>query len=99
MIKIMKNAVTKEGLELLIKSVEHIHHDNKVTVCFFTLLNGFKVTGTSGVVDRANFKEDIGEKYAYEAAFNKLWELEGYRLQWQILLTGEDGRGTLGTPD
>ncbi len=76
--------VTEEHLQNLIESVSYHHEDSKVTVCFITLKNGFKVTGTSGVVNRADFDPKIGEKYAYENAFNQLWALEGYRLQWEL---------------
>ncbi len=80
----MQKTVTREGIEALIEKVEYHHHENQVSVCFITLKNGFKVTGISGVVDTSFFKAEIGEKYAYENAFNKIWELEGYRLQWEI---------------
>ena len=39
-------------------------------------------------VDPRNFRQEIGEKYgtqkAAEAAKNKLWELEGYRLAYEV---------------
>lgn len=80
--------ITQEYLESLIESVSYHHEDNKVSVCFITLKNGFKVTaGTSGVVNRIDFDSLIGEKYAYENAFNQLWALEVYRLQWELYIT------------
>jgi hypothetical protein len=39
------------------------------------------VTGTSACVDPANFNQATGEHYAFEKAFEKLWDLEGYLLK------------------
>ncbi len=82
--KKMETYVTQERIESLIDKVSYHHEDNKASVCFITLKNGFIVTGISGVVDKTNFNKEMGEKYAYQNAFNKIWELEGYRLQWEI---------------
>ena len=49
-----------------------------------TLKNGFEVLGKSGVVDKSKFDLALGSKYAKEDAINKMWELEGYRLQCEI---------------
>jgi len=35
-------------------------------------------------VDPAKFNQALGEKYAYEDAINKMWELEGYLLSNEI---------------
>lgn len=51
------------------------------TVCQLTLKNGYTVTGTSACVDPTKFNKALGEKYAYEKAFDKVWELEGYLLR------------------
>lgn len=55
-----------------------------VTICIIILENGFKVEGVSACVDPANYNEDIGRKCAYENAFNKIWELEGYMLRQSL---------------
>lgn len=52
-----------------------------VTICFIILENDFKVEGISACVDPAMYDEEKGQAYAYENAFNKLWELEGYMLR------------------
>lgn len=51
------------------------------TVCQITLENGFTLIGTSGCVDPKNYNQALGEKYAYEKAFEQLWALEGYLLR------------------
>lgn len=48
------------------------------TLCVLTLKNGYTVTGTSGCIDPTIFAEDLGERIAFDNAFNKLWEILGY---------------------
>lgn len=55
-----------------------------VTICIIILENGFKVEGVSACVDPANYDEKIGRECAYENAFNKIWELEGYMLRQSL---------------
>lgn len=52
-----------------------------VTICIIILENGFKVEGVSACVDPANYNEQKGRECAYENAFNKIWEVEGYLLR------------------
>jgi hypothetical protein len=53
----------------------------KSMVCELTLENGFTVRGDSACVSKENFNFDIGKEISRENARNKVWELEGYRLQ------------------
>lgn len=55
-----------------------------VTLCIIILENGFKVEGVSACVDPANYDESKGRECAYENAFNKIWELEGYMLRQSL---------------
>ena len=52
-----------------------------VTICIIILENGFKVEGVSACVDLANYNEEKGRECAYENAFEKIWEVEGYLLR------------------
>jgi len=52
-----------------------------VTTCYIIMENGFKVEGVSACVDPANYDETLGRSCAYENAFEKLWQLEGYLLK------------------
>lgn len=54
------------------------------TYCVIILENDFKVTGESACVDPAIYDEQKGRQYAYEKAFDKIWEKEGYLLR-QVL--------------
>lgn len=78
--------LTKEYLDSLIIDAEYttIH---PVTICCLTLRSGFKVIGKSAVLDPEKFNAEIGQKVAYEDAFNQLWELEGYH---QKAMTGNN---------
>lgn len=55
-----------------------------VTYCVIILENGFKVEGVSACVDPTIYDEWKGRQYAYENAFNKIWELEGYLLKQNL---------------
>lgn len=66
-------------LKNLIEREDYTRHESSTTtVCFLTLKSGFVVTGQSACIDPANFNEEIGQRCAYDNAFDKLWELEGY---------------------
>lgn len=88
----MINAITEEILHDKITSTEYAPMGRKTTVCVLTLVNGFEVVGTSACVDPSNFDFEIGKKYAFEDAFNKLWELEGYRLQNDLYITKQSDK-------
>ena len=71
--------LTPAILKNLIEREDYTRHESSTTtVCFLTLKNGFVVTGQSACIDPANLNEEIGRTVAYDDAFDKLWELEGY---------------------
>ena len=78
-------SLNREKLEALV-SHTHYHHvpDTTTTICAITLKNGFTVVGESACIDPNNFDQIIGQKIAYENAFEKLWQLEGYRIKSQL---------------
>lgn len=51
------------------------------TICRILLQNGFSVIGTSACVDPKEYNQALGEKYAFEKAFEEIWALEGYLLK------------------
>ena len=55
-----------------------------LTACVLTLENGFAVTGESACSSPENYSQEIGEKFAFENAFNKIWMLEGYLLNEKL---------------
>ncbi|MBR0573691.1 MULTISPECIES: Gp49 family protein [Pasteurellaceae] len=80
----MKNYLTKEYLESLVVKTEYHRLTQSLTVCVLTLKNGFEVLGQSAVADPNNYNQEIGENIAYEDAFGKIWQLEGYFLKTKI---------------
>lgn len=53
--------------------------DSTMTICTLTTISGYIVTGESACLDKADYDESLGDKYAFEQARDKLWELETYR--------------------
>ena len=73
--------VTKEALQAKIGSIDYVvMPDGRTTVCQLTMQNGFTVRGESSCVSVENFNKALGEKYAYEKAFDAAWAFEGYLL-------------------
>lgn len=71
--------VTKESIEQKITRVDFVRHET-LTICIITMMSGFKEIGRAAPADPANYDAQVGERYAYEDAFRKLWHLEGYLL-------------------
>lgn len=77
------NKLTTKYLNSLVDNVEYVHQ-GLLTICTITLKNGFQLVGTSACVSKDNYNVQIGRNIAYENAFAKLWELEGYALKQRI---------------
>jgi hypothetical protein len=64
-----------------IKDTQYVLMPNgRTTVCQVTLENGFTVEGSSACVVKEEYNQALGEKYSFEKAIDKMWELEGYLL-------------------
>ena len=73
--------VTREHLGKRIIAADYVvMPDGRTTVCQLTMQNGFTVRGESSCVSVENFNKELGEKYAYEKAFDAAWAFEGYLL-------------------
>lgn len=89
----MNTRITELDITNKIKDVEYVRVSNTtITFCILTLENGFTVTGESACVDPANFSSEIGNRIAYQNAFDKIWQLEGYLLKQRMY----EGRVTSG---
>jgi len=53
----------------------------KTTICLLKLHNGFEVIGSAACVNPEEYDAEIGTKIALQDAMDKVWELEGYRVQ------------------
>lgn len=76
--------LTPEFIESRISKAEYTVHDNRLTICLLTLVNGFVVTGESSCADPAEFNADLGQQLARKAAVDKLWAFEGYLLKERL---------------
>lgn len=84
--KPQRTAVSLNDIQAKVqKTVYTVLPDTTTTICQLFMENGFVILGTSGCVDPAKFNKALGEKYAYEKAIDKAWELEGYLLAEEIL--------------
>ena len=62
----------------------------KCTVVAAKLPNGFVIVESSACVDPRNYDEDMGVEICMNKIINKVWELEGYRLQSALYEDGYD---------
>ncbi len=69
---------------IIINETFTIMPSKKAMICELTLASGFTVRGESACVSVTNFDEGIGQKISRENARNKVWQLEGYRLQCDL---------------
>lgn len=81
-----KNTVTIEQIEKIYEQSEKQINVlwNKCTVMAVQLENGFTIVVHSACVYPKNFDEQIGIDICKEKVMNKLWELEGYKLQCEL---------------
>ena len=77
--------VTRASIYERIQSVQyHQWPGTTVTECLITLDNGFSVNGQSACVDPKLFERNLGERLAYDNAFNRIWQLEAYLLAEEL---------------
>lgn len=72
--------LTKEFLESEIKEVQYQRLSGTITHCTIVTKSGFTFTGESACVDPNNYNKELGEKFAYENAFEKMWMPYGFWL-------------------
>lgn len=89
--------VTKTMIERRIKDVSYFAlPGTTVTICSITLDNGFSVRGESACVDPKNFNADIGQTYAYNDAFDKLWPFFGFLIaEMKFVALSQDAESDL----
>lgn len=82
----MKNKITKEDIDLILAKtyIKVEQYGDKTTVLMATLPNGFVIVESSSCVDPANFDMKIGEQICMQKLEDKIWELEGYKLQSKL---------------
>ncbi|MBO1625605.1 hypothetical protein COE15_21590 [Bacillus cereus] len=82
----MENTVTQQDIDNILEktkwTVEEFH--GKCTVVVAKLPNGFILTESSSCTNPADYDVNIGIECCKERIVNKIWELEGYRLQCEL---------------
>ena len=83
----MKNSITKKDIDNILKDtlIKVEQYGDKTTVLKATLPNDFVIVESSSCVDSSNFDMKVGEEICMEKLFNKIWELEGYKLQSKFM--------------
>ena len=82
------NTVKQEQIDEIMDASEfEVFHKvfEKQCIVVAKLPNGFTVVGESACVDPNNYVEDIGLEIAKKRIEEKLWELEGYKLQNELI--------------
>jgi hypothetical protein len=84
--KMSDNKITKEQIECILEHSAHsdVKLGTKTTVLVVTLPNGFEIVESSSCVDPANYDHALGVDICKRRVVDKLWLLEGYRLQCDI---------------
>lgn len=80
------NTVTAEQIETIFNNSTMIieKHFDKCTVVILRLPNGFVLVESSSCVDPENYDEQIGVDICVERLKDRVWELEGYKLQNEL---------------
>lgn len=82
----MRNKVSQEQVDNIFNNSEcEVYHSfDKTVVASCKLPNGFVIVESSSCVDPVNFDETIGMNICTDRIKNKIWELEGYKLQAEL---------------
>ena len=84
--KPMKDIMNEINIDILLEKstikIESIN--NKVVIVVVRLEGGFVLIETSSFLDIDNFDEEIGVANCMNKIRKRLWELEAYRLQYEI---------------
>lgn len=83
----MSNTIKIEQIEQLLNEAEVTATTvfKKVTVVAVQLSSGFVVVESSGAVYEENYDFELGKEICLKRIKDKLWELEGYVLQKELV--------------
>lgn len=82
----MKNSITKKDIDnILAKTFVKVEkYGDKTVVLMATLPNEFVIVESSSCVDPVNFDMSVGEEICMDKLVNRIYELEGYKLQCEL---------------
>ncbi|MDH6373523.1 hypothetical protein M2444_005355 [Paenibacillus sp. PastF-3] len=81
-----KNKITVADVEAIYENseIKVSKEFGKTTVVSCKLPNGFVIVESSSCVDPINFDAAMGMEICKQRIVNKIWELEGYKLQCEL---------------
>lgn len=82
-----ENKLTLEFLNNQIVETTFTKIGDRLTHCLIIVKNGYIFTGESSCVDAANYNKSMGEKIAYDNAFDKMWPVYGFILRQHLAET------------
>ena len=87
----MQNTVTPQQIKEIMDATKFDVKTvlGKCTVVSAQLPNGFIIVESSACVDPANYDEVLGTEICMKRIENKIWELEGYKLQSTLATRSE----------
>lgn len=65
----------------------HVHR--RTTICIITASNGSDLVGESHTVENERFNMEVGKRFAFQRAFDKLVECESYCLRNELAVKGK----------
>lgn len=80
--------IASDAIEAQKNNSDREHPLQRMTLCFLVMENGFVIVGKTAPASAANFRTELGEKFAYEDAIRQLWPLEGYLLRERLSVRG-----------
>lgn len=85
-------AITAEYIDCIIDNSDIKAYTvfDKCTVVTCQLPNGFVIVESSACVSPENYDEEMGMSICMDKIINKVWELEGYRLQEELYRENAD---------
>lgn len=80
------NTVTQDKVDEIFNHSDLIERVvfNKCLIVTVKLRSGFVIVESSSCVDPKNFDIEIGREICCNKIKNKIWELEGYKLQCEL---------------
>lgn len=76
--------IEKSEIDALVKNVRYtVLEGTTITICYIELQSTFIVIGQSAPMNKVDYNKEDGEKYAYDDAYSKIWEFEGYHRKAQ----------------
>lgn len=81
-----KNTITQEHVDEIIKKTKIVYETfgKKTLVGVCTFPNGWVEVFDASCIDPENFDFEVGKQIILKRLNDKIWELEGYRLQCKL---------------